>query len=134
MPWLITLFLLLALPARAAEPAPRLRCDVTYAGATQRIEAGPTADPYAVPSVDIGGRFWFKPVVVQGGGRVERIGLYAYVDTEAQPVLIQHARYLPPYPRGRPGQPVDLTGVQHLYAGPLERELIYQCWLLQGRR
>jgi hypothetical protein len=117
---------LLAFAAAAWHAGPaaaqaRLRCDVTYAGALQRVEASPVADPYAMPSVDIGGRFHFKAVMVQGPERVERIGIYVYFDAEPRPILVQHARYLPPYPAG------DLTGEQHLYAGPLERELVYRC-------
>ena len=124
---------LLAVPAQAGPVPPQLSCDVTYAGATQRVQARPVADPYGVPSVDIGGRFFFKAAMVQGPQAVERITLSVYVDTPSQPVLVQQARYLPPYPRGRGGRPADLTGEQRVYAGPLERELIYQCWLDGGR-
>ncbi|MEO5661536.1 MAG: hypothetical protein ABIQ90_17335, partial [Polaromonas sp.] len=59
--------------------APLLRCDVAYAGTTHVIEAKPVADPYPVPSVDIGGRFRFKAVVVGSAAQVERIVLYAYL-------------------------------------------------------
>lgn len=121
----------LSLATQAASPV--LTCDVSYAGAHHRVQARPLDDAYAVPSVDIGGRFRFKPVMVQGADRIERIGLYVYLETERQPVLIQHARYLPPYPAARPGQPVDLTGEQRLYAGPIERELIYRCELSEGQ-
>ena len=122
-----------ALPLRAAQDLPRLRCEVTYAGALQVVEVGPRTEPYDAPAVDIGGRFHFKPVVVQGPERIARIGIYVYVDTPRQPLLIQHALYLPPYPAGPVGAPVDLTGEQRLYAGPLERELIYRCQLSGGR-
>ena len=115
--------------APVAQATPLLRCAVTYAGSTQTIEATPVADPYPVASVDIGGRFWFKPVVVGQGSRVDYIKLYAYVDTASQPLLIQEVKYLPPFPSGR--SPASLTGEQHLYAGHLERELIYNC-TLQG--
>lgn len=125
----------LAQASSAAElpSAPRLRCEVSYAGTTHVVEADPTDDPYGAPSVDIGGRFFFKPVVVQGPQRIERISLYAYLATARQPVLVQQATYLPPYPRRDDGRPVNLTGEQHLYAGPVERELIYQCHLGGGR-
>jgi hypothetical protein len=108
--------------------APLLRCEVTYAGSTQTIEATPVVDPYPVASVDIGGRFWFKPVVVGQGNRVNYVKLYAYLDTASQPVLIQEVKYLPPFSSAQP--PASLTGEQHLYAGHLERELIYNCTLL----
>ena len=116
----------LSLPAGAA---PLLRCQVSYAGTTHVIEASPVADPYPVASVDIGGRFRFKAVMVGHTARVDRILLYAYLDTRKQPILVQEAKYLPPFQAST--TPYLLTGEQHLYAGPVERELIYSC-TLQG--
>ena len=104
-----------------------LRCDVSYAGTTHHITARPVADPYGVESVDIGGRFFFKPVVVGRGSRVDYVLLYAYLDQDPRPVMVQEAKYLPPFRSGK--KPYLLTGEQHLYAGPVERELIYSCWL-----
>jgi hypothetical protein len=109
--------------------APLLRCQVAYAGTTHFIEASPVADPYPVPSVDIGGRFRFKAVMVGSNARVDRILLYAYLDTQRQPILVQQAKYLPPFSVSQ--TPYQLTGEQHLYAGVVERELIYSC-TLQG--
>lgn len=106
---------------------PLLRCAVTYADATQVIEARPVADPYAVPSVEIGGRFFFKAVLVGSPEQAERVVLYAYFNVEGRPVLIQQAKYLPPFPAS--SGPVPLTGEQRLYAGAAERELIYRCTL-----
>lgn len=113
----------------AACAGPLLRCDVTYAGSTQVIETGPVADPYPIASIDIGGRFWFKPVMVGQGKRVDYVKLYAYLDTHKQPLLIHEAVHLPPFQTTL--APYPLTGTHHLYAGPVERELIYSC-TLQG--
>ena len=107
--------------------APLLRCSVSYAGASQLVEATPVSDPYPVPSVDIGGRFRFKAVMVGSAARIDRIALYAYLDAGAQPVLVQQAKYLPPFQAS--AAPYPLTGEQRLYAGPVERELIYSCTL-----
>lgn len=107
----------------------QLRCEVTYAGASQQVVVEPVQDAYAAPSVDVRGRFRFKAVMVGVGDRVERIGLYVYQNTPGQPVLIQNARYLPPFQWPVDGSPLVLTGQQHLYAGPMERELIYGCTL-----
>ncbi len=115
--------------APSAWSAALLRCDITYAGSIQVIETGPVADPYPVASVDIGGRFWFKAVLVGQGSRVEYVKLYAYLDTTKQPLLIHEAVHLPPFQAG--AAPYSLTGTHHLYAGPVERELIYAC-TLQG--
>ncbi|MEN9889343.1 MAG: hypothetical protein RL559_1380 [Pseudomonadota bacterium] len=115
-----------ALPAQAA---PRLVCELRYAGALHTLEAEPVVDPYGVPAQDVGGRFRFKPVLVGQGDRVDRVLLYAYFNTPQQPVLIQQAKYLPPFASPGPQGPIDLTGQQHLYAGHMERELIYRCTL-----
>lgn len=113
----------------SATAAPLLRCQVSYAGTTHVIEASPVTDPYPVASVDIGGRFRFKPVMVGDATHVERILLYTYLDTRKQPILIQEAKYLPPFQAST--TPYLLTGEQHLYGGPVEREIIYSC-TLQG--
>ena len=111
--------------------APLLRCDMTYAGASQSIEASPVTDPYLVPSVDIGGRFRFKAVMVDNAAQLDRIVLYAYFNADAdagtQPTLIQQVKYLPPFKAS--AAPYPLTGEQRLYAGAAERELIYSCTL-----
>lgn len=118
----------LSLMAGAALATPRLHCLVTYAGSTHSVNASPVADVYTVPSVDIGGRFRFKAVMAGSGAQVDRIALYAYrTDDLPQPLLIHQAKYLPPFARS--SQPLALTGEQRLYAGPLERELIYSCTL-----
>jgi hypothetical protein len=124
-----TLGLAAAALSLSAGATPLLRCQVSYAGTTHLVDALPVADPYPVASVDIGGRFRFKAVVVGNDARVDRVLLYAYLDARRQPILIQEAKYLPPFQAST--TPYLLTGEQHLYAGPVERELIYSC-TLQG--
>lgn len=109
--------------------AAQLQCQVTYAGTTQTVVATPTDNPYTVAAVDIAGRFRFKPVLVGQGAQLQHLSIYVYMQTERQPVLIQQAKYLPPYPPTGPEGRIALTGEQRLYAGPMERELIYQCTL-----
>lgn len=107
-----------------------LTCHVTYAGSTHLVEARPVSDPYSVPSLDIGGRFRFKAVMMGQARHVESIAIYAYLDTAQQPILIHQAVHMPPYrPSKVSWHPYNLTGRQHLYAGPVERELIYHCML-----
>jgi hypothetical protein len=114
----------------------QLHCEVGYAGATQTVKAQPVSDPYPVESVDIGGRFRFKAVMVGTGQQVAYIKLYSYFVGPQQPVLIQLVKYLPPFatpsatdPTERDPRGINLTGTQYLYAGPAERELQYQCFL-----
>ena len=104
-----------------------LHCELTYAGTTQTLEATAVDDPYPVPSVDVGGRFRFKAVMVGRGTQPDYIKTYAYLDTNTQPMLVQQANYYPPFVAGRQGQ--RLTGKQFVYAGPVERELQYECVL-----
>ncbi|WP_025916757.1 hypothetical protein [Herminiimonas sp. CN] len=115
--------------AASAQAAPLLRCQVTYAGTTHLVEAVPGTDPYRAPSVDIGGRFRFKAVVLGSRQRIDAINLYAYIDTRRQPVLIHQAKYLPPFRKS--AAPYALTGHNSLYASNVERELQYSC-TLQG--
>ncbi len=110
----------------AAHGTPTLRCQLTYAGSTQTLDATPVRNPNPVASVDVGGRFRFKAVVVGEGTQLEYIKLYAYLDTRRQPVLVQQATYLPPF-----ANTPSLTGKQFVYAGEVERELQYEC-SLQG--
>ena len=111
----------------SAQASPQLSCDVTYAGKTHVLKALPVSDPYSVEAVDIGGRFFFKMVMVGRAAKVDHILVYAYLDQEPRPVIMQESKYLPPF--RVTAQPYLLTGEQHLYAGPIERELIYRCWL-----
>lgn len=110
-----------------ARAAPLLRCEVSYAGVVHPVVARPVSDPYAVESVAIGERFAFKAVMVGTDTKLERIVLYVYAGAPSRLVMIQEAKYLPPYRSTQ--QPYSLTGEQRLYAGPMERELIYQCTL-----
>lgn len=117
--------------AGAAYAAPLLRCEVTYAGTTHLVQATPGADPYTAPSVEIGGRFRFKAVLLGSERRIEAINLYAYLDARRQPILIHQAKYLPPF--RKTVAPYALTGHNYLYASDVERELQYSC-TLQGVR
>lgn len=125
----LILTVLLSIPA--AHAAPLLRCEVTYAGTTHLVQATPGADPYSAPSVEIGGRFRFKAVLLGSERRIEAINLYAYLDARRQPILIHQAKYLPPF--RKTVAPYALTGHNYLYASDVERELQYSC-TLQGVR
>ncbi|MBS4097284.1 MAG: hypothetical protein KGZ83_10675 [Sulfuricella sp.] len=126
---LFALLLALCMIPATLQAAPLLRCQVAYAGTIHQIEAAPATDPYAVPSIDIGGRFRFKAVVIGDAARVEYIKLYAYYQTPSQPVLLHAAKYLPPWPTGSAAN--SLTGQHSLYSPDLGRELQFGC-ALQG--
>ena len=113
----------------AAHAAPLLRCEVTYAGTTQVIETRPAADAYEVKPVDIAGRFLFKVVMSAPKGKLNYVLIYTYLQQEPRPLLLQQAKYFAPVKQST--RPFLLTGEQHIYGGPIERELIYRC-NLQG--
>ena len=52
-------------------------------------------------------------------------------ETRRQPILIQEAKYLPPF--NYSDAPDSLTGRQYLYAPPLGRELQYGCTLTEAK-
>ena len=104
-----------------------LQCDVSYAGTTYKLKATPTQDPYSVPTVDIGGRFFFKMVLTETNSNLEHVLIYAYLDQQPRPTLLQQVKYAGPFPNSP--KPYALTGEQRVYGGPVERELIYSCWL-----
>ena len=111
----------------SASAMPLLRCELTYAGNTQTVDTVVGGDPYKAKSVDIGGRFRFKAVLLGDAQKIDAIKLYAYYETSKQPILIEEVKYLPPFPTS--DSPYALTGLHMLYAPPLGRELKYGCAL-----
>ena len=104
----------LCLPSLAAA---LLQCDVSYAGTTHKLKQ----------AYDIGGRFFFKMVLTETNAKLDHVLIYAYLDQEPRPIILQQAKYMGPFPAN--AQAYLLTGEQHVYGGPIERELIYSCWL-----
>lgn len=122
--WLLCVCLLFTPVAHAK---PYLRCEVTYAGLTHEIVAHPVANPYLVKPVDIAERFSFKVVMASRKKKLEHVLIYTYLNQDTRPLLVQQVKYTRPF-QTLPN-PYLLTGEQHVYAGPIERELIYRCWL-----
>jgi hypothetical protein len=120
----------LVLPGLACA-APLLRCEISYGGTTRVVEAAPTVDPYRVRPIDIGGRFRFKAVVTGTDQRIDLVKLYAYYHGKRQPILLQEARYAGPFVVS--DSAYALTGLNHLYAPPLGRELQYGCAIVEAK-
>ena len=124
--------LLLVAAAGTAHAAPLLRCRIDQGGDTRMLDVAPVADPYTVAAVDINGRFRFKAVVIGDAAHVDYVKLYVYVQTARQPLLIHQSTYLAPRAvTTADGAPAALTGVNHVYAPQLEREMQYACALLE---
>jgi hypothetical protein len=125
-----------------AQAGPILHCAVTYAGATSQIDTrmvhdanvGPSSDTggaYSKESVDIGGRFRFKAVMLGQGTQLDVVKLYAYYETRSQPILLQEVKYFAPFKFS--SEPYSLTGHNYLYSPPLGRELQYGCNLVDEK-
>lgn len=110
---------------------PLLRCKIDQGGVTQVLELAPVNDPYTVKAIDINGRFRFKAVVVGDARLVEYIKLYIFDNPKRQPVLLHEAKYMAPVAQLSP-LPAALTGVNYVYSPRLERELQYECALLEA--
>ncbi|MFZ6820190.1 hypothetical protein [Undibacterium sp. Ji22W] len=106
-----------------------MRCDVTYAGTTQRIDTRLSSDPYAAEIYDIGGRFSFKAVMIgsKHNSSIHYIKLYAYLQGREFDIPIHQATFKAPIRISKTMR--ALTPFNHLYAGEVERELQYQCYL-----
>jgi hypothetical protein len=86
------------------------------------------SDPYTVTSVNLADRFRFKAVVLGDDTRVDLINLYVSYQTERQPMILQHAKYVAPLTQITPDRHA-LTGRVALYSPFLGKELIYSCAL-----
>jgi hypothetical protein len=115
------------LAASIGMAAPLLKCDVSYAGLKHSVKVSPVVDPYTVEGRDILGRFIFKPVLLETQGKLSHVLIYVYLQQEPRPLILQQAKYVGPF--AEKSGAYSLTGEQHVYGGPIERELIYNCWL-----
>jgi hypothetical protein len=125
-PIMLAVFLIVALGAATALAKPLLRCTIDQGGSTQILEFGPENEPYTAKAIDINNQFRFKAVVVGDVRQIEYIKIYTYDFPKRQPVLLHEAKYLAPVAGS-----MSLTGVNYVYSPRLERELRYECALLE---
>jgi hypothetical protein len=107
--------------------AAAVECTVTYGGAAQRLQFPATTEPYRVLPQDVAGRFRFKAIYLREPWSAASIALYAYQQGAAGDVLLQEAKYQPPFFPGK-GARYGFTGRQLLYSAE-QRELEYWCEL-----
>ena len=115
----------LLMPAHAA---PVLRCHFEVNAERFEHSFRPVSEPYGVSSVNLADRFRFKAVVLGDSSRVDLINLYVSYQTERQPMLLQHAKFVAPVAQ-KDAQPDALTGRVALYSPFLGKELQYGCAL-----
>ena len=111
-----------------AHAAPELRCHFEVNAERFEHSFKPVADPYTVGSVNLADRFRFKAVVLGHETRVDLINLYVSYQTERQPMLLQHVKFVAPVAQVQPS-PDALTGRVALYSPFLGKELQYGCAL-----
>lgn len=121
---------LLSIAPAASIAAPRLDCEINQGGRSETLHFGPTTSPYEVKAVSINERFSFKAVMIEQGDKIDYISLYVYYLPPRGPILLQQAKYLAPVARPR-AEATSLTGRQYLYSPRLERELQYECALVE---
>lgn len=127
---LLTSMAIVLFPA-TLQASPVLRCKIDQGGVTRMLDVTATDDPYRVKAIDINGRFRFKAVMIGNARQIDYIKLYTYDQTRRQPALLHQAVYLSP---SVTASTASLTGVHVVVAPDLERELQYQCTLLEVTR
>lgn len=116
-----------------AHAAPELRCHFDVNAERFENSFTPVTDPYTVGSVNLADRFRFKAVVIGNDTRVDLINLYVSYQTERQPMVLQHVKFVVPVAQVQP-TPDALTGRVALYSPFLGKELQYGCALHEVAR
>jgi hypothetical protein len=127
------LWLLAAFFPFAVQAFPQLRCHFEVNAEHFEHSFTPVSDPYTVSSVNLADRFRFKAVVLGNDTRVDLINLYVFYQTERQPMILQHAKYVSPQAQLAPTANA-LTGRLALYSPFLGKELLYGCALHEVAR
>lgn len=115
----------------SAWASPVLRCQFEVNAQTYQHDFTAVADPYKAESVDLGGRFRFKAVMLADAQRVSLLNLYVFYQTRRQPMIMQHTKFVEPTPMRDPA-PHALTGQVAVYSPFLGKELQYACALHEG--
>jgi hypothetical protein len=108
--------------------SPVLRCHFEVNAERFEHSFMPVSEPYGVTSVNLADRFRFKAVVLGDSTRVDLINLYVSYQTERQPMVLQHVKFVAPVAQAQ-AAPDALTGRVALYSQFLGKELLYGCAL-----
>lgn len=127
------LFVLLVLvTVSCAKPPPRvLECHIQYADTLQMHVVSAAANPYAVPSLSVHGRFDFRAVYVTEPSDLAGLNIYVYQTSDSRHALIHQLALRPPYPV-RGDRRFGITGLNFLY-DERARELQYWCGFASAR-
>jgi hypothetical protein len=112
----------------AVQAASELRCRFEVNAERFEHRFTPVSEPYTVQSVNLADRFRFKAVVLGNDTRVDLVNLYVSYQTERQPMVLQHVKFVAPVAQLQP-EPDALTGRVAVYSPFLGKELQYGCAL-----
>ena len=124
---MLVMLLPLVLPT-VAQAVPELRCHFEVNAERSEHRFRPVSEPYTVQSINLADRFRFKAVVLGNDTRVDLVNLYVSYQTERQPMVLQHVKFVAPMAQLQPA-PDALTGRVALYSPILGKELQYGCAL-----
>lgn len=127
------LWLLVAFFPLVVQASPQLRCHFEVNAERFEHSFNPVSDPYTATSVNLADRFRFKAVVLGDDTRVDLINLYVSYQTQRQPMILQHTKFVTPIAHVQPN-PDALTGRVALYSPFLGKELLYGCALYEVAR
>jgi hypothetical protein len=125
--WLLAMLLPAVLPT-AVQAASELRCHFEVNAERFEHSFAPVSEPYAVQSINLADRFRFKAVVLGNDTLVDLVNLYVSYQTDRQPMVLQHLKFVAPVAQRQP-TPDALTGRVALYSPFLGKELQYGCAL-----
>ena len=111
----------LMLLARASSAALSVNCEAEYGGKAHNMDVRPTADVFAMQSVDAGTRFRFSAQWLETRAKLKT---FVHELDERAPVLIHAAEY--PLPSSCTPGLIDF-GLNKVYSSDLGRELFFQC-------
>lgn len=124
---MLAMLLPLGLPT-VVQAVPELRCHFEVNAERFQHRFRPVSEPYAVQSINLADRFRFKAVVLGNDTRVDLVNLYVSYQTDRQPMVLQHVKFVAPVAQLQPASDA-LTGRVALYSPFLGKELQYGCAL-----
>lgn len=110
----------------------QLHCRFHYATMSRIINFKASANPYQQSSVDLFERFRFKSYLQANKNALEQINLYVYYypNGKTAPILLSETKYKIAHEQIT-AKHSSLTGEQHIYTPEKQRELIYQCNIIE---
>ena len=113
----------------AAAFAAEIRCEIKVSGTENAVQAAQSADPYEYKTLDLDGGYRFSMQYLASGNKLKT---YVYHESKQRYVLIHLGEHVinADICEGRS----QGLGVNRIYSPKLERELIFQCAPVCGKK